>query len=154
MTDTISASKYCYIRKKLREKYFNQDGFVKLANITKFKEYLNNGHNGYLGRISEDFFLAHYLANPDYNPILYNFKLSLNMEPMSTLNLMLHNPKMTINPKANIVAVYKYLEELNQYKLIEWYTNEFEPIFDLFNKYKESLLANATLIKNNQQVWF
>lgn len=68
------------------------------------------------------------------------------------LSTMLYNSKICINPKANIVAVYKYLEELNQYKLIEWYTNEFEPIFDLFNKYKESLLANATL-NNNQQVW-
>ena len=74
------------------------------------------------------------------------------MEPMSTLNLMLHNPKMSINPKANIIAVYKYLEELNQYKLIEWYDNEFEPIFDLFNKYKESVLTNTTL-NNNQQIW-
>lgn len=152
MTNTVSDSKYCYIRKKLREKYFNQDGFVKLADIIEFNEYLNNEHNGYLGRMPEDFFLAHYLANPDYNPILYNFKLSLNMEPMSTLNLMLHNPKMSINPKANIIAVYKYLEELNKYKLIEWYDNEFEPIFDLFNKYKESVLANTTL-NNNQQVW-
>lgn len=151
MTEIVSDSKYCYIRKKLREKYFNQDGFVKLTDITEFNEYLNNRHNGYLGRIPEDFFLAHYLANPDYNPN-YNFKLGLSIASTDMLSTILYNSKICINPKANIVAVYKYLEELNQYKLIEWYTNEFEPIFDLFNKYKESLLANATL-NNNQQVW-
>ena len=148
---TISASRYCYIRKKLREKYFNQNGFVKLTDITEFNKYLNDVCNGYLGRMPENFFLAHYLANPNCNSN-YDFKLGLNIASDHILRIMLRNPKEHINPKANIVAIYKYLDELNQYKPHEWYDNEFESIFDLFNKYKESLLANATL-NNNQQVW-
>ena len=148
MTNILNYAEYYLVRKVLREKYFNKDGFTKINDIEDFNIHLTDNPRNHIGQLSESLFLAHYLINPEYKNTIDTYaKTEL------ILKAMLSQPTKYINSKSNIQTVYEYLDELNQCKTNDNYlAHRFQRVFNLFTEYKQSLLINITP-NNNQQVW-
>lgn len=140
---------YFYLRKELREKYFTDNNFTQLTDIPDFQGYLKPNSHTHIGEIVEAHFISHYLIQQNQHQTLNK---TYDYDGLETLNIILSNPNQYLNPKSNIQAVYDYLKELSQYNTEQWLNNRLYKTLNLFEKYKQTLLINATP-NNNQQVW-
>lgn len=148
MTNILNYAEYYLVRKVLREKYFNKDGFTKINDIDEFNMHLNDTPRNHIGQLSESLFLAHYIINPEYKNIIDTYATTELI-----LKAMLSQPTKYINSKSNINTVYEYLDELNQCKTNDKYlAHRFQRAFDLFDKYRQTLLVNSKP-NNHQQLW-